>query len=351
LLARGGEAKAIGEEMVEACAASHAYGERSIFAPASVGLALAADAEDPLALIKNAELALAEAKRQGGACARLYTPALEAHAPGDAVALESDLRRALEEKQLEVFYQPITRLSDRSVAGFEALLRWRHPVRGLIEPADFIAHSEETGLIVALGRFVLERAAGDLGQWQKFFPLTPPLFASVNLSRRQLRDGEFERVLGGILASRTLAKGTLKLEITESVVAADAGLQATLERIRDAGAGLSIDDFGTGSSSLSLLRSLPFDTVKIDKSFLSRHGGTDADTDGETVLSSIVALAHDLGRAVVAEGVESERDAAWLAGIGCEYGQGYYFAAPMPAAEALNYIARHFDAAAAQPPG
>ena len=348
LLVQDGNAQSVGEAMVEACTVPHTHGGRTIFAPASVGVALGADCEDPLALIKNAELALGEAKRQGGGAARLYGRDLEMRALGDAVALETDLRRALEEKQLDVFYQPIIRLSDRSVAGFEALLRWRHPARGMVAPADFIAHSEETGLIVALGRFALERAATDLAQWQKFFPLTPPLFVSVNLSRRQLRDGKFESVLAGILAASGLGKGTLKLEITESAVADDSGLRETLTRMRDAGASLAIDDFGTGASSLSRFRSLPFDTVKIDKSFLARHGGTEVDADGEMVLASVVSLAHDLGRTVVVEGVESERDAAWLATIGCEYGQGYFFAAALPAVEALDYIAQHFDAGAAR---
>jgi diguanylate cyclase (GGDEF)-like protein len=355
LLALGGEAQSLtdaqslGDAMVEACAAPYPYAGRNIFAPVSVGVALGADSEDPLALIAHAERALGEAKRQGGAFARLYSRDLEQRAPGDAVALEADLRRALEEKQLDVFYQPIVRLSDRAVAGFEALLRWHHPARGLMVPAEFIAHSEETGLIVALGRFVLARAAQDLARWQKFFPLTPPLFVSVNFSRRQLRDGEFERAVGDLLASGSLAPATLKLEITESAAAGDGDLPETLSRLRALGAGLAIDDFGTGTSSLSRFRELPFDTVKIDKSFLNRHGGTEGEADSEKVLSSMVSLAHDLGRAVVVEGVESQRDADWLAGIGCEFGQGYYFAAPLPAGEALHYIALHFDAAATRP--
>jgi EAL domain-containing protein (putative c-di-GMP-specific phosphodiesterase class I) len=276
----------------------------------------------------------------------LYDSGLEDSAPGDAVELESALRQALEQDQLEVHYQPIMRLAEGSVAGFEALLRWRHPLRGLISPVDFIAHSEETGLIVALGRFALERAAADLSHWQRYFPLEPPLFASVNLSRRQVRDAGFETLLKSVLAANTIAAGTLHLEITESAVASDPRLVPMLERLRAAGAGLSIDDFGTGSSALSQLRTLPFDTVKIDKSFLARHGGTDIDTDGEVVLASIVALAHDLKRAVVVEGVESQRDSEWLTGLQCEFGQGYYFSSPLTPAEALQFIARHGNVAA-----
>jgi EAL domain-containing protein (putative c-di-GMP-specific phosphodiesterase class I) len=272
---------------------------------------------------------------------------LDRLAPGDSVALESELRHALAGGQLDVFYQPIIRLDDRSVAGFEALLRWRHPAKGLISPADFIAHSEETGLIVALGRFALERAASDLAHWQRYFPLKPPLFASVNLSRRQLKDDGFLSLLKTILEGSGIAEGTLNLEVTESAIASDRSVPEIMARIRASGAGLSIDDFGTGASTLSELRSLPADTVKIDRSFLARQesdqGATEIGSDGEAMLSGIVSLAHELKRAVVAEGIESEADAQLLARLGCEFGQGYYFSPPLDGAAALDYIARHYN--------
>jgi len=337
----------IGNALAEICGKPYGVEGREVFAPCSIGLATGAQSEDPLALIKNAELALISAKRQGGACARVYSTDLETLAPGDSVALESELRHALAADQLDVFYQPIIRLSDRSVAGFEALLRWQHPIKGLISPGDFIAHSEETGMIVGLGRFALERAATDLAHWQRYFPLKPPLFVSVNFSRRQLKDSGFEALLKTILSGSGIAPGTLNLEITESAIASDPKMPQIMARIRDAGAGLSIDDFGTGASTLSEFRTLPVDTVKIDKSFLARHGGTDIDTDGEVVLSGIVAMAHELKRAVVAEGIESEADAQFLARIGCEFGQGYYFSHALDGAAALEYIARHYNTAAA----
>ncbi len=338
-----GAADAVGNELVETCAAPYAKDGRNIFAPASVGVAVGRDARDPLDLLKNAELALLQAKRLGGACARVYSRDLELLAPGDAVALETDLRRAIEDKQLDVYYQPIVRLADGTVAGFEALLRWNHPTKGLVSPSDFIAHSEETGTIVALGRFALERAGHDVAQWQKFFPLNPPLFVSVNVSRRQLRDGDFAVFLGALLHSETIAPGTLKLEVTESTVAANQDVQVALERAKALGAGISIDDFGTGVSSLSQLKSLPFDTIKIDQSFLLRHTDANTAADGDTVLKSIISLAHDLRRSVVVEGVESAKDAAWLKQLGCEFAQGYYFSEALPSAQALNFIAMHFD--------
>ncbi len=174
--------------------------------------------------------------------------------------------------------------------------------------------------------------------------MTPPLFVSVNLSRRQLRDRDFEKLLERVLRDAEIAPLSLKLEVTESAVGTDEQLFQMLSRIRAAGAGLSIVDFGTGTSTLSQFRSLPFDTVKIDKSFLAQQ--PEGAADSGVVLSSIIALAHELKRAVVVEGVENTQDAEWLKGLGCEYGQGYYFSAPLAPAEALAFIARYYDVSA-----
>lgn len=338
-----GDQSAIGNELIDACNAPYLLQGRNIFAPASVGVALGRDARDPLDLLKNTELALMQAKRLGGGCARSYSRELEMLAPGDAVTLETDLRRAIEDKQLDVYYQPIVRLSDNVIAGFEALLRWNHPVKGLVTPSDFIAHSEETGTIVALGRIALERAANDLGLWQRHFPLAPPLFVSVNVSRRQLRDEDFGLFLGAVMHNAAIAPGSLKLEVTESAVASSQGMRTALERCRELGAGISIDDFGTGVSSLSQLKDIPFDTIKVDQSFLARHKSPQSNADGDVVLKSIIALARDLNRSVVVEGVENEQDADWLKALGCEFAQGFYFSQPLPSAEALKFIALHFD--------
>jgi diguanylate cyclase (GGDEF)-like protein len=334
----GSDAAAIGADLMEACQAPLIVNGKNVFAPASVGVAAGAQAEDPLELLKNAELALIQAKREGGSCARIYSTEYEALAPADTVSLEADLRHALDEGELDLFYQPIMRLEDETVAGFEALLRWRHPQKGLVEPADFVAHSEESGLIVSLGRFALERAALDLSYWQRFFPLDEPLFASVNLSRRQLQDSGLEAFLGALLKDGEIEPGTLKLEVTESAVGASGDGTAMLTRLRAMGAGLAIDDFGTGLSTLSQLKDIPFDTVKIDKTFLVRDAGSG---DAAKILSSVVTLAHELGRAVVVEGVESARDAGWLKSLGCEFAQGFHYSEPLPASEALNFIALH----------
>jgi diguanylate cyclase (GGDEF)-like protein/PAS domain S-box-containing protein len=342
VLAALGNAQAggLGAELVDLCARPFVYQARDIYAPASVGVASGADAEDSLELIKNAELALLQAKRQGGACARVYTHDLEAFAPGDAVALETDLRRALEAGEFELYYQPIVHVANGTIAGFEALLRWKHPVKGLLLPAEFIGHAEETGLIVSLGKFALEESARNLADWQQYFPIDPPLFVSVNVSRRQLRDPEFETLIAGLTAHGDLQPATLKLEITESAVATSEDAPDLLARLKAMGVGIGLDDFGTGLSSLGQLKDVPFDILKIDKSFLSVEGGRAE--DGTAILNSIVALARDLKRVVVIEGIESEDDAARARATGCEYGQGFYFSVPLFAAEALNFIARHY---------
>ncbi|HEY1637108.1 MAG TPA: GGDEF and EAL domain-containing protein, partial [Rhizomicrobium sp.] len=319
----------LGTELIDVCNAPFSIGGRNVFASASAGVVAGRHAEDPLELIKNAELALTFAKRQGGGCAKVFAPNMEEFVRGDAVALETDLRRGLSENEFTVYYQPVIRLADGSVAGFEALLRWRHAEKGLMSPAEFIAHSEETGLIVALGRFALERTASDLADWQRYFPIEPPLFASVNVSRRQLREENFAATVEKLLAAGNFHDGSFKLEITESAIEMDSEARQILARLRAAGAGLAIDDFGTGLSTLSELKDLPFDTVKIDRSFLSRRAGAQLEDDAAAVITSVVSLAHELRRTVIVEGVETERDAMWLRQLGCEFAQGFYFSTPL----------------------
>lgn len=345
LFTKGGEPSALGTELVSVCNASFFENGRKIFAPASVGVTMGNKTDEPFDLLRNAELALREAKRHGGGCSRIYTADLGSSAQTDAVILETDLRRALEEGQIDVFYQPIMRLSDRTVAGFEALLRWHHPERGLVWPSDFVAHSEETGLIVELGKFVLTRAAEDMARWQRHFPVYPPLFVSVNVSRRQLQDGEFEKFLSELLDTSIVTAGSLRLEVTESAIAGGEEVARQLVRIREMGASIAIDDFGIGFSSLSQIQAIPFDYLKIDKSFLAREGNVHG--NGGAILHSIVDMAHRLKCGIVAEGVEREEDVTRLRTLGCEFAQGFHFSVPLTANEALNFIALNYDAAAA----
>jgi EAL domain-containing protein (putative c-di-GMP-specific phosphodiesterase class I) len=249
--------------------------------------------------------------------------------------LESDLRRAIERDEITILYQPIIRLEDRSVAGFEALARWDHPKMGRMAPIEFIGIAEETGLIVDLGLLVLERTARQLSIWQRTVRTRDPVFASVNVSSRQLLRQDLIHDLRTVLARYGLVRGTLKLELTESLVMENPEHAAQmLTRIRELGAGLSLDDFGTGHSALAYLQRFPFDTIKIDQSFVR----TTSRGTRPVLLRSIISLAHDLGMEVVAEGAESDSDAVELYQLGCEYAQGYAFGEPMSADEARDLL-------------
>ena len=311
------------------------FNDREIFLTASIGLALG-DAQPNRSeeVLKDAELAMYHAKRIGGDRVELFKPAMRARKT-DRLMLESELRRALEREEITILYQPIIRLEDRSVAGFEALARWDHPKMGRMSPAEFIGIAEEIGLIVDLGLFVLERTARQLSAWQRSVRMREPVFASVNVSSRQLLRHDLIHDLRTVLSRSGLARGTLKLELTESIVMENPEHAAQLlTRIKELGAGLALDDFGTGHSSLAYLQRLPFDTIKIDQSFVrTNNKGT-----RPVLLRSIISLAHDLGMDVVAEGAETDSDAVELYQMGCEYAQGFAFGEPMTAEAARKLL-------------
>ena len=331
-----GDLDAFGKNILAATSAPFEIADRDVYLIASVGVAGGGDGLDGPAMLAHAERAMIDAKRQGGGRVSLYTAKSATPALRDPVALETGLRRALERGEIEVHYQPILRLADLRVAGFEALLRWRHPERGLIPPEAFVPYAEESGLILPLGRFALQRALHDLAQWQRLFPGKPPIFVSVNVTWRQIADPVFADEFASLLAAAAIAKGSVKLEITEGAVMREASrAESALRRLRDLGAGLAVDDFGTGHSSLSHLRRFPFEAIKIDKSFIA-----DAhDRSGAAILRSIVNLAHELKLAVVAEGLESEAESLLLRDMGCEFGQGFLFGSALPAGEIAGFIA------------
>ncbi|MGA9082134.1 MAG: EAL domain-containing protein [Pseudolabrys sp.] len=312
-----------------------AFNDREIFLTASIGLALAENhAQRTEEVLKDAELAMYYAKRIGGDRIEIFKPAMRSRKT-DRLAMESELRRAIEREEIKVLYQPIVRLEDRAIAGFEALARWDHPKLGRLSPAEFISIAEEIGLIVDLGLFVLDHTARQLAQWQAATRSREPVFASVNVSSRQLLRHDLIQDLRSVLGRTALARGTLKLEITESLVMENPEHAAQmLTRIKELGAGLSLDDFGTGHSSLAYLQRFPFDTIKIDQSFVrTTPRGT-----RPVILRSIIALAHDLGMEVVAEGAETDSDAVELYQLGCEYAQGFAFGEPMTADAARDLL-------------
>ena len=326
---------ALAETIRKAIRAPIAFNNREIFLTASIGLALS----DPQAqlsdeIIKDAELAMYHSKRIGGDRIEIYKPAMRAR-KADRLTIESDLRRAIERQEITILYQPIVRLEDRSIAGFEALSRWDHPKLGRMSPSEFITIAEETGVIVDLGLFVLDQTAKQLASWQHAMRSRTPIFASVNVSSRQLLRQDLIHDIRTVLSRSSVSRDTLKLELTESLVMENPEHAAhMLARIRELGAGLSLDDFGTGYSSLAYLQRFPFDTIKIDQSFVR----TTTRGTRPVILKSIIALAHDLGMDVVAEGAETDSDAVELYQLGCEYAQGYAFGEPMDAAAVVRLL-------------
>ena len=259
-------------------------------------------------------------------------------------ATENDLHRALEHGELLLFFQPVVSLRDARCVGAEALVRWQHPERGLMVPDEFVPLAEETGLVVELGRWVLEAAADEAARWQ--VEHEQPFVVSVNLSARQLAQPGLAERLSEVIERSGVEPENLCLEITESVLMEDAdAVISVVERVRALGVRLSIDDFGTGYSSLGYLKRFPVDAVKIDRSFVSGLGTDPGDT---AIVSAVIGLAHALDLQVVAEGVETEGQLAELVALGCDEAQGYFFAPPQPVQDLRTLIGRK---RAWRPPG
>ncbi len=292
----------------------------------------------PQDLLKEAEIAMYRAKRGGADQIEIFRPEMRGERD-DRVAIESDLRQALERRQLRVMYQPIIYLPTEELAGFEALVRWEHPKLGMLNPAEFVPVAEESDLIVKLGSYVLSQAVQDAARWQKELPrLDNPLFVSVNVSSRQLFRQDLIQEIRHILGKQIVPVGCLRLEVTESLVMENPE-QATeiLEWLRQAGALLALDDFGSGYSSMAYLQRFPFDTIKIDKELVQASSGDIAGA-GAAIVRSIVALSHELGKKVVAEGVEHADDVGFLRSLGTEYAQGFYYGEAMPDKEVIGLL-------------
>ncbi len=349
VLARGINAEAdvyrLAQEMVEALRTPFELNGQEIFVTASVGVTLTAGrpgSVQPEDLLREADVALHQAKVQGRASIAAFRPGMSAWASA-RLRLEASLRRAVERGELRVYYQPEVELRTGRMVGVEALVRWQHPERGLISPAEFVSLAEDTGLIVPIGRWVLEEACRQGRQWLACRRRGASRFLiSVNLSARQFAQPDLVEQVRQALQHSGLRAAHLRLEITESAVMADAEPAArTLRALKELGVTLAIDDFGTGYSSLSYLRRFPVDTLKIDRSFVA---GLGKDKHATVIVSAVVALAHTLDLAVTAEGVETTEQLARLRAVGCDRAQGFYFSPPVPAS-AIDEMLRDCTAA------
>jgi diguanylate cyclase (GGDEF)-like protein/PAS domain S-box-containing protein len=300
---------------------------QEVFTTASIGITLSSQRYDrPEDCLRDADTAMYRAKALGKARHEIFDKSMHERVIA-LLKLETDLRRALERGEFRLHYQPIVVLETGQIIGFEALVRWQHPERGLVAPVEFIAVAEETGLIIPIGRWILHEACRQMRAWQAQFSATPPLAISVNLSSKQFSQPDLIEQVKHILEETGLDASSLKLEITESVVMENAAAATVmLFQLRDLGVKLYIDDFGTGYSSLSHLHHFPFDTLKIDRSFVSRMSTEDGDLE---IARTIVGLAHNLHMEVMAEGVETAEQLTQLKALHCEYGQGYLFSKPM----------------------
>lgn len=301
---------------------------------ASVGLASqSTPSENAEDLMKNANLALYQAKRLGGNRIEPFRPAFRVVGT-NSNQMELELHKALEKQQIEIHFQPIISLENHAIAGFEALMRWKHPRLGYISPDDFIPIAERSNLILPMGLYALQSACRMLSYWQEKF--NPDLFVSVNISSRQIFSHTLLQDFKDVLDNFPVNEGTLKLELTESLVMSDPEYaKKVMEQLKKLGASLSLDDFGTGYSSLSYLIQFPFDTLKVDKTFVRKASETN---NKSVILRAIVNLAHDLGLSVVAEGAEEESDVLELAQLQCEYVQGYLFGKAMNVTEATKLL-------------
>jgi len=332
------DAVQVAERILSALAGSLDVEGHEIFAPASIGIAVQSERyRKPDEVLRDADVAMYQAKLKGKACAELFDAQMHGSVV-DRMQLEADLRRAVEHgEDFELHYQPIVALRTGALVGIEALLRWRHPARGLLDAAEFVSIGEESGTIVPLGAWSIARACAQLREWQARLPALAAVTMSVNVSGRQFRRPECVETIGGIVRDAGIDPRHLAVEVTESVLMDDVEASAAkLAVLRDMGIHIHVDDFGTGYSSLSYLHRFPITAVKIDGSFVA---GLPAHAESEEVVKAIVSIAESLDFDVIAEGIEQERQVACLEDLRCRYGQGFFVCRPLDAAAFEAWVA------------
>ena len=326
------DALAAAERIQDVMTAPFRLSELEIRVECAIGVATMQEGQDAEELFRNAQFAVKQAKTAGKP--QVYEPK-EASAARRRFSIETELRRALDKDQLKLFYQPLIDLQSGKVAGFEALARWSHEDRGEISPSEFIPVAEESGLILTLGRWAMDRAAATLADWDKQIGEPLPVYVGVNLSAIQVARDDIAAVVSSALKSSGLSGDRLTLELTESSIVQDPlRAQRVFEALKALDATVAMDDFGTGYSSLAYLQRLPIDVLKIDRSFVT---GMMVDPDSVAIVRAVLSLAEALGMSTTAEGIETVELATTLATLGCASGQGYYFARPLEAEAALDY--------------
>ncbi len=310
-------------------------GTETVWAAASIGVCIGTTGYPAEALMRDADIAMYQAKAQGRNNVQLFHPAM-LDAIRERSRITAELRTAVAGDQLALHYQPVVELASGRAMGVEALLRWHDPVRGMIMPDSFIRIAEETGLILELGRWVLHEGVAQLRRWNAAAPELTDFRLHINLSAAELLRSDLLEDVRGTLARHQVAPSRLVLEITETVLMSRGTVeQQVLGGLRDLGVGLQIDDFGTGYSSISYLRSLPADTVKVDRSLIHDIG---SDPQQQKFVAAILQLISSAGLKAIVEGIETKEQAAQLQAMGCLYGQGYYYSRPLPAAQAMDRI-------------
>jgi len=331
-----GSAVSVARRIEEALGTPVEFNGSEVLVSASVGVAIGGPKQEggPEDLLRNADVAMHAAKRKGKARYKVFDPDASSTTSRRSLT-EAEMRRAIKEEEFLVYYQPVVALETGKVHGVEALVRWQHPVYGLIPPAEFVPPAEQTGLIALIGQQVLHGACRQVRLWQEKYPRDSPLTLSVNVSARQFRLPNLTEEIFGTLEKTGLDPHHLKLEITESAMVNDALAIAALRKLKNSGIEFAMDDFGTGYSNLSYVKRLPIDTLKIDRTYVSGLGTHAEDT---AIVHATVAFAEALGLKVVAEGIETAEQLALLRELGCELGQGYHFAKPLPSEEVPAYL-------------